>query len=290
LRWKFEQGASLNCVLSQESVATINAEGIEFQIKSAQTLDLLWHVQSVAEDGTAQLAQQVERIRLAVSVPQQGGAQEFSYDSQTGEPGTGPLWERLGPVLTALPGEQFTMRVSPIGAVSDIALPEKVATALAQRSESRSLFGSGSVLTEEGLRQTIEASVLPLPAGAVSPGDTWSKPLERPLPRVGKLTLDLTYTYHGRQQQAGLDLAHLALASQASFTPQEASGLNIKLEIIDQKGSGQVLFDPAAGRTQESTFQQNLTLDGELMGNGFTQEIETTIKLKLTPPATLPAE
>lgn len=283
LRWKFQAGETIAYVVQQGAVVAFNTAGVEFQIKTHQTLDMTWSVKNVAEDGSAQVVERVDRLRIAVHAPGAAGGAlgDLDYDSQSEKQPEGRVWERAKPVLTALPGAEFSLRIGPDGTVSDIELPAALGELLDRQPAARVLSAGGSLFSREAIRQTLQLCVLGLPKEAVETGAGWTRRLERPVPPVGSLLFDLACTYNGPASVCGRDVATIGVAGTTTFQPSADGDRESELELVEEEGSGTAHFDAAAGRTVASTFTQHLVLDGGVGDNSFTQEIDATISLAL---------
>ena len=143
IRWKFKEGQSLNYVLERGAEGKVNLTGAEFAFKMGMTFDTTWQVKSVAADGTATVEQTVDRIQINMSSPLAGN---MAYDSKnTEKPAAGPVWAMLEPVVTGMLGQTFKVKISSLGAVSDIELPAKLSESFAKqqgRPESPGRLGN----------------------------------------------------------------------------------------------------------------------------------------------------
>src|SRR4051812_2500102 len=119
LRWKFTPGESLRYSMVQETTQGLKAMGQEFKTNLNQTVDLHWSVKSVSSEGVADMSQTIDRVRMKVDGP--GGS--FEYDSQAGKAPEGPVANALGPLLKALVGAEFTLKMNARGELSDVKVP-----------------------------------------------------------------------------------------------------------------------------------------------------------------------
>jgi hypothetical protein len=290
MKWKFKQGDKLNYALKQQADILIDANGVEFDIKVAQIMDLTWDVKSVAADGTVELTQTVDRVQLKMSTPFTG---EFAYDSKDeANAPQGEIWDRMGGPVKALVGGVFQIKLKPNGKVEEIKLPEKLAELLAEAGGggAQSMMMGGGLFTESAIKQVIEQSILELPEGTVADGATWSKKLENKLGPIGTQKFDTTLTFEGAESRDGLELAKIATKTEMTFEPNADSDVDIEMEVTEQEGAGNVLFDTKAGRVIESKNVQKMTLEGDFMGNEFAQEIVMTLLLKQGTSEDLPKD
>lgn len=280
LKWKFKQGDKMDYALRQKADILIDANGVEFDIKVAQTMDLKWDVKAVAADGTVELTQKVDRVQLKMSTPFTG---EFVYDSKDeANAPTGEIWERMGGPIKALVGGEFTVKLKPNGQVEEIKLPEKLVELLGESKGggAQSMMMGGGLFTESAIKQIIEQSILTLPDSDLANGTTWNKKIENKLGPIGTQKFDTTLTYEGTETKDGVELAKIGTKTEMAFEPNADSDVDIEMEVTEQEGKGSVLFDTKAGRVLESQNVQKMTLEGDFMGNEFAQEITLTLLLK----------
>lgn len=292
LKWKFKEGDKLNYALKQKADILIDANGVEFDIKIGQIMDLTWVVKSVAADGTIELAQTVDRIQLKMSTPFTG---EFAYDSKDeANAPTGEIWDRLGGPVKALVGGEFLIKLKANGKVDEIKLPEKLAELLSEASSggggAQAMMMGGGMFSESAIKQVIEQSILTLPDAGIADGATWNKQMENKLGPIGKQTFDTTLSYSGVEKRDGLELAKIDTKTEMKFEPNPESDADVEMKVTEQEGKGLVLFDAEKGRVVESTNEQKMTMEGNFMGNDFTQEITLTLVFKQGTSDDLPKE
>jgi hypothetical protein len=290
LRWKFKEGEQMPYALQQSASILIDANGIEIDVKLKQVIDTVWTVKSVDSEGNAELSQKMERIQLTMNTPFTG---EVHYDSKKPDEQPPPeLWDRIGKPIEAMLEGEFTMKVSPTGKVSDLKLPEKLTQALQEQrgGGAQSMMMGGGLFTENTIRQTIEQGVLILPEQGVGEGVTWSREYENKMGPLGTQKIAVTYSYGGKEKQNGKVLEKIASKTKVEFEPAEGGDIDAEMEITEQEGSGSVLFDSEAGKTVFSQNKQELTIEGDFMGNEFSQEITLVLMLKQGSSADLPAD
>lgn len=279
LKWKFKEGDKVNYALRQKGDMNINAGGVELEIKTLQIMDLTWTVKAVGSDGTAELTQTVDRMQMKLSTPFTG---DFEYDSKNETPPEGQVWQMLGPFMEGMLGQEFTMKISPAGVVSDIVLPAKLTEAMAAQGEGggggRGMMMGGG-FSEESIKELVARAVINFPAGAVS--GPWEQKVETKMGPLGTQVTTISYKLDGEGEAAGTKCDKIAMTTELTLEPAaEAEGEesedapDIEMEITEQEGSGSVLFDSAAGRTLQADTVQTMTMEGDFMGNEFIQERE----------------
>lgn len=278
LRWKFKQGEALNYVLQRGVEGKLTLSGANIEFTMGMTFDTTWLAKSVAGDGTTDLELTVDRIQVSMNSPLFG---KLDYDSRSAEEPKSPVWQQMGPALTAMLGETFTAKVSPLGQVSGIELPKKLADALAKQEigeNRRQGFGIGSSgFDEKGIKELLVKSVLPLPETS-GKDVTWMQKFETPIPMIGTQFSETTFSLAGTENQDGKDLAKITAATELIFEPIENPRAD--LEIMEQEGSATFYFDPQAGHMVKASGSQKAEM--EVSGpQDITQSITETMSMHL---------
>jgi hypothetical protein len=235
LRWKFAEGDTHHYELNQTTVTTIN-----------QTVDMAWEVDSVNDDGSARVAQTIERVR--VSLDSQFAS--FAYDSQDEAAGEGPA-AMLKPVIDALVGSRVVLVMTPRGEVNDVEVPDEMIERL--RNAGPGAQALQNLASAEGMKGLIGQSTLILPEEEVEPGATWTRAVELPTPQ-GTLALTNTYTL----EDAGADSAAKIALSMNIDEFKVAPDAPFEMKVEEQSGNGTYTFDTAAGRLDSSEIKQGL--------------------------------
>jgi hypothetical protein len=240
LRWKLTAGQVLAYSAELKTVTTTNVN--DFDTRGEQTLavDGTWTVKAVAPDGSADVVQKLERIRLSMSIP---GAGEVRYDSNEKKPAPGPLGAMLSPVLDAFLKGEVSLRLAPSGKVSEVKLSEDLAKAILANPEAE------GVLDEETARRMAEAFPS-LPEEPVKAGSAWERST-RVASRFGDLEAVEKTTYAGLERKAGRELHRLEIQSSyrlASGASKETAGV----KLVPEETAGSATFEAPAGRFDEA--------------------------------------
>jgi Family of unknown function (DUF6263) len=263
LRWKFKQGETLDYVLQRGVDGQLTLSGAEIKFTMNMIFDTSWKPVSVADDGTADVGLTVDRIQINMSSPLFG---KMAYDSKSSEEPQGPVWQQMKPVMTGMLGETFQAKISPLGVVSDIKLPKKLADALAAQEigpHRRQGFGiGGGGFDEKGIKELLVKSVLPLPETA-DKNATWKQSFENKIPMIGTQVSETTFSVAGTEKQDGKDLAKIRAVTELSFEPNENPRAD--LEIMEQEASATFYFDPQAGHLvkAEGTQKAEMEISGD---------------------------
>lgn len=302
LRWKFKPGDKMQYALSNKSINEIDAGGFQLTASIKMIFDLGWTVESVAGDGTASLAQNMDRIQLRLQLPPPIDI-DFQYDSKSEETPEGQIWERMGPMLEALKGGKFSLKVTPTGEITELKVPEALTKVIEdQKAEAEAGGGGGGGggffqmlgvgLSEETIKALLSQALCALPKDDAAAGAGWDYTNATELGPIGTMKTKYKYSAAGTEQVEGKSLDKINATSEVTFEPKEDedSDVDVFLELADQSGSGSVLFDAAAGRAVSSNFEQKVTMEGDFMGNEFERTNTQTTVLVTGTSEKLPAD
>ncbi len=288
LRWKFKTDEPLSYVLERKLDGKINLSGAEIAFTLEMIFDTTWKATAVADDGDADVALTVDRIQITMNSPLFG---KMAYDSTAEKEPEGQVWQQMKPTMTAMLGQEFTVKVSPLGAIEDIQLPKKLADALAQQEigeNRRQGFGiGGNSFNEKGIKELITKAMLPLPE-EIGEDTNWMQTFENDIPQMGKQITETTFTVAGVEKKDGKELTKISAVTELLFEPSENPRAD--LEIIEQDASATIYFDGGAGHLVKSEGKQDVSM--EITGpQEITQEMKEIIGMYLgKSPAKKPEE
>jgi hypothetical protein len=289
LRWKFKEGESLDYVIERAVDGKLNLSGADIEFKVKMIFDTTWKVKSVAADGTASVEETLDRMQVSMDSPLAGS---LEYDSQTPTNPDSPAWSMMvEPMVNGMLGQTLKWKVSPLGKVTDIEMPEKLKETFAKQSQGGNrqagLGLGGNMFSDRGIREFVEKSVQPLPETAGKDA-TWKQSFENPIPRIGTQMSETTFTFAEAETKDGKNLQKIASATELTFEPAEDAQAD--LEITSQSASGAVYFDPAAGRVVKAEGTQSSVM--EISGaRELIQEIKETTSMRMgKSPAAKPAD
>ena len=271
LRWKFQPGETLRYTMVQETKQGLKAQGKEFKTNLTQTVDLHWSIKNVSSAGVAEMSQTIDRMRMKVEGP--GGG--FEYDSDAGKAPEGPLATLLGPLLKSLVGAEFTLKMNARGELSDIKVPPTLVESLRQAGPAAA---SGGMFSEEGLKNLIGQSSLALPETPLEKGKTWSNSSRLPVPMLGTMVMDKTYTYQGADPKDAA-LVQIGLDTKVSLEP--AADSNVAVKITSHSGKGDFAFDPQVGRMVTSRVNDTMQMSLSVMGQDLEQSSDSITTMTL---------
>ena len=276
LRWKFRAGEQLDYVMQREVEGKMNLMGSELAFKMGMAFDVAWKIQSVAADGTAQADLTVDRVQLNMASPLGG---DLKYDTKGEGKLSGPAAAMMGPVIEGMLGQPIKAKISSLGEVSDIVLPDKLQEVFKKQQASPNRqqgFGMGGTgFSERGIKELVTKSVLPLPA-ETGTDVTWKQHFENPIPRAGIQMTDITYSLAGPGTEDGKPVTKIAAETELTFEPEENPMADV--EIASQEGKSMFYFDTSAGRMLKAEGVQSFVM--EISGpREMTQDVKETVKM-----------
>jgi Family of unknown function (DUF6263) len=187
------------------------------------------------------------------------GKSVMSYDS-SGE----SLTVDNDPVLRSmskLVGMQLTMLLDESNNVEKVEGMDKLKSALLERASPQAKAVMNGMISEDTYKQMAELGK-GLPPGPVQPGDTWPVQKEISMGSMGKMVLDLHYSFKGWEPRANRQCALLEFSGNMTsngIAPAAGPG-GVEMKVEDGKISGQTWFDPDLGMLLETKMNQLLNM------------------------------
>lgn len=273
LSWKLKGNDKLKYTTDTDMKQTMSVMGMEIKTSMRQGMEMSWTVSGL-QNGKADMVQKIERFQQKMEMP---GGQGFEFDSKSGKKPEGQIGQIMGPILEAMVGAEFSLKMDPQGETSDYKISDK----LLQSIKGNPLLAQmGGMFTEEGLKSMMQQSSVSFPKEAISKGKSWNKIMEVKMP-FGVMKLDTTYTYQGAETRDNKNLEKIATKSTVTITP--AANADIKLNIKSSDVNGTIYFDNVAGRISELSQTQKMAMEIEAMGQKFDSNQDQTVTLKLVP-------
>jgi hypothetical protein len=271
LRWKFKQGETIRYTMVQETSQEMKAQGQEVKTSLNQTVDLHWNIKSVSADGVADMTQTIDRVRTKI----QGPGEPFEFDSESGKAPEGQIAALLTPLLKSLVGAEFSFKMSGRGELSEIKVPQKLLESLRKAGPAAT---AGGMFSEEGMKNLISQSSLSLPEEPLEKGKNWTQRSKVPVPMIGTMILDKTYTFEGPMTN---DPALRRISLDTKVTLEPAADANVAVKIKSQEGKGEFAFDPDKGRIVTSRVNDKLQMSLSIMGQDLDQTTNTLTSMTL---------
>lgn len=277
LAWKFKPGDVYNYQLVQKMNMTMNlGPGGETIASVNQTIDIQWKVQSVEEDGAAELEQRFDRVQMDITAP---GQPPVHFDTASDEPPQGYA-AMLAPALVALKNSPFHLTMTPRGEITKVEIAASVIEALNQGSGAAML---GGLATEAGLKSMVRQNAVMLPApDELTEGHQWTTSSEVDNPTTGNIETETTYRSVGSREVDGQQLEVFVPTILTKFAATESAN-GAKVTVENQESTGEILFNRSAGRLESTAIEQRLDLVITVGGNTINQRLDQSISFKFIP-------
>ena len=276
LRWKFTSSQKLRLRTTQTMNMSAEVGGNEIKSTTEMAMTVSWTVESVAADGSAKVAQTIDRLGMKMTMPEPIGTVRIDT-ADTEEPN--PAVAELAKSFKSLIGVAFRQTVSPRGDVCDIEMPGLAADAAAKAVV-------GDLVGEDGLADMFRRTALVLPEAPIDAGHRWTETVTMKSP-LGEMHLDKQFRYLGTELAGGLPLERVSVAMTVRFG-DEPSQFGTTMKVTDQDNSGTVYFDAVAGRIARSELNQKMTVELTVGDQTIEQKINTVTKMQVTPAPARP--
>jgi hypothetical protein len=269
LRWKFKAGEKLVYTMDQKTVTTMKIMGQEAKTTLSQTINMHWDVKSLTSDGGAQVSQTIDRFRTKIESP----SLPFEFDTNDKKDPEGPVATTMVPLLRAMVGAEFTMKMNPNGELTDIQVPEKLLNTIRNAGPA-----GGGMFSEEGLKSMLAQSSFSFPNESLEKGKGWTRHSKIPTPAIGTLVLEKDFTFQGPDPKHPM-LVSIDLVTKVALEP--SADANVSIKISSQNGKGSFLFNPETGHMETSIVKDTMVMSISAMGQTIDQTTETDTVMKL---------
>ena len=274
LRWKFKPGERLRYASDSETQTRTLVEGADTKDTMRQETLQSWLVDKVNDDGSAKL--QLVFDRWCLRRDSANGLLEV--DSQSTKEPTGPAAILL-PMIKSIAGAPFSVTLSPLGATSDVVLPEALVKAVAARGQSNP---AKEMFTEESLKAMVSQGTLQLPADALEPGKTWEEIKGHKGMKVASV-----YTYVGPEPDSNPRVERIEMTARVDWSDAAVAG--VKINIAEQSMNGVIHFDNQRGCLVDLEVTQKMALEYARAGTKVRQEVQVRVTNKQVPAEDTPA-
>lgn len=265
LRWKWEKGQELVFKSSQKTQLEFGGQPMDQQMGYTYSMT----VTEVADGGEATI--QVKYIGVVTRGT--GPAGEYDYDSEKDKevPAEGPA-----AMQARMVGQSFSMKMTPMGRVTDVQGYDKVLDAMmkgaednpAAKAQLKQMF-SGD--TFKGMMQQLVPS---LPEKSVGKGDEWANEFVVKMPMIGGMTFSINSKLAELQDRNATIDQEIKVELKGGDKDNPLAGL---VEIKDAKGKASAVFSLEKGCfvSQKSAMEMKMAFQGQEM------PMKTVVELKL---------
>ncbi|MDG2382845.1 MAG: hypothetical protein P8N76_14345 [Pirellulaceae bacterium] len=245
LQWQLEPDQQYRLVVDWSSQHVL----ADSTVTNSTKCDLIWAVKSVDAEGQFEISQTLANVRQSV---QMNDGAMFQYDSTSDAETTGTT-AYLANYWKPLLGGQREFKMSPQGKVTDSEAANSLAptdNALVSRAFGR-----------DGWRTAVRQGSVVFPPEGLVPNQTWTESQTVVLPTDGgRLAVTRAYTYLGQAKQEGSETLFEQIKVENQFEIESDEGKPFSIKVVQQNGTGEILFDALTGRLVKSKFDQTLKL------------------------------
>jgi hypothetical protein len=280
LKYKFAKGDKMVLRAKSEvkQTQTIMGQTVETAINNESVSTIT--VEEVDEKGNFHIGLKGERLKVKMNV---GPLGEYVFDSQSSERDKSsvlggaltPLYERLG-------GITFQATIKPDGEVVDVKGYVEQIRDLLEGNPLTAQFANGG--TDEAAKLGLEQQFPRISGKAAKPGDTWERPYELNLPKIGKVKGKSTYRYLGPDKVGDKETAKIEVMSEGAIEINvEQMGAKVTGTLNVTSGNSTIQFDPIAGRilVHDDTVVMAGDLNVDANGMNIPIRQEQTVKTKV---------
>lgn len=274
-RWKLSPGESFRVQMTQNMKTTVKRAGNDVNSSNEMVMQMTWRVEKVNDDGTVNVAQTIDRIKMAVDMPGQGQVKYDSDSPEAPEADGAMLGNMFRDMLGPMVGARIVQTMNTRGEILDVRIDEEVLASLESNPMMKQMF------SEESFKEMAGKGAAVFPQAAIEEGHAWKIAAEINNP-AGKMKADTSYVYQGEEERDGRILDRFRVDLILAFA-EDAGMPGMKIKLKDQDCSGTMYFDNRAGRLVETQITQKMTMEVDMGGQQMDQAIETTMRLTVEP-------
>ncbi len=281
-RWQV--GKKFFQTMQMDQASTMSFGEQKMEQKVGTTMDTTMTVRAHENGKDKRVAVKYERIAMSMNM----AGQEMKYDSATpADAASDPLG--IGKSFGAFLGKEIKMVVDEKDEVVEV---ENLDAMMKELAASNPMAGAlGQMFNKDAMKNMMRQGTLyASPGKPVKAGDSWPFQFAMPLPAVGNVDLDGTYTLKSIGDHAGVKCAEIAVMGKLGMNVGDAKAdpanplSQMGLKVDGGKVAGTLWFDPALGicRDVKMTQEMNMKMNnpqkpGESMEIPMKQTITQTV-------------
>jgi hypothetical protein len=263
LRWKWQKGQELVYKSSQKTLLEFAGQPMDQQMGYTYSMTVM----DVSDSGEATI--QVKY--LAVATKGSGPQGEYDYDSEKDKeaPADGPA-----AMQAKMVGQSFTMKMTPVGRVTDVQGYDKVLEAMMKGGEDNAAVRAQlkQMFSNDTFKGMMQQMAPPLPEEKVGAGDGWMNEFTVKMPMIGGMMFSLKSKLSDlKENNAHID-QDIKVELKGGDNP--LAGL---VEIKEGKGKASSVYSIEKGcfLSQKSTMEMKMAIQGNEM------PMKTVMELRL---------
>gem|GEM_PF-502795 len=275
LRWKFEEGQTLEWKTAQNADITMTINDMEQATNTSFTMTMGMFVKQVDEEGVASLEITMDRLQMEMQM----AGQKMEFDTDSDEVPAAGIGEMLKKAFDPLMSMTYTIKMDPRGEILDVDVPEE---SLKMLKSIPGMGQFGKMFTKESMQDMSSTGWMTLPEKGLAVGDSWDTESETNNPILGKQTAATHFTYEGSEEVDGKSLEKISMEMDMKFDGDVENELGIKMNIEDMTLTGTFYFDAEQGRLASSEIKQQMEADLEAGGQSMHQVMDGTVTTTIT--------
>jgi hypothetical protein len=225
LEWKFKEGMTLYQLTTNKMQQKVSVAGMNQELPINQQTLVKLTVKKVNPDKSVELEQTTVRSKTE------------------GLP--------FGGVDEKLKGLTYTFTLGPDRKVTKFDGAEELKKRFANEDEQTKQM-LGAMFREEVMKRGVEENFAMLPGKTVKVGEQWKRSSTFPLGPLGKMKMDVTYTYKGKAKHEGAEVDQVDYTAKLEWTGSEDAGEGAPFKIVKGKleakeFAGKFFYDAAKG-------------------------------------------
>jgi len=220
---------------------------------------------------------EMEFLSVAMDM-KMGDAPVMSFDSKQG--GQDNSANPAAAVLGKMVGSKIKFLTDPSGKIESVEGYQEFQDHVINGSAPEMQAMMKGFMSEDNLKQMFTTS-MGLPDKPVKIGDNWPVKMEASLGPMGKIVLNLNYTFTGWEQHDDHKCAVLEYVGDISMKPGGDAGANGAMSIEQGKASGKTWFDPEMGMIKETAGKQDMTMKINAQGQSIATQMHQNLDTKL---------
>ncbi len=270
LRYRWTKGETLRYRMTQQSSSAVSGlpGGIgDMTVDQTMTQVFRVVVEDVAADGTTTVQHTLESIGMEMNTPMG----KTTYDSASADTAENPSTASFRRIFSAFIGEPFTLVLSPTGSIQKLEgfsrIAEKMFSTMPQDAAGVAVASAlKATFNDDSMRQMVGQWFWQLSNRTVKVGDTWNTQGTSGIPMFGSFTTSMAATLKAIEGTGAEQVARIATQVTFKLDPAESAKnpMGLSMQIGDNTGEGEILFDIAKGRLLRSTTRTTMpmTLSG----------------------------
>ena len=260
-RWQVGKKFSQTMKMDQASTIAIGEQKMEQKV--GMTMDATMTVRAHENGKHKRLNVKYERVAMSMNM----AGQEMKYDSAApADAATDPLG--MGKSFGAIVGKEIKIVMDEKDDVLEVENLDEMMKEIAAANPMAAMIGQ--MFNKDAMKNMMrQSSLYASPGKPVKAGDSWPFKFGVPMPGLGKMDLNGTYTLKGVGDHAGVKCAEIALDGKLAMDMAAAGDTKIEgadalkqmgMKMENGKMTGTLWFDPALGISRDAKFTQEMNL------------------------------